>query len=710
MTLHALGLRAAQIATICLFSIETYAQNTNDMADDVLDEMIDAIAEQLAEDDKMDENVREGLAELRELSSAPLDINTATEDDLSRLIFLDERKAKAIIGHRRRAGGILTQQELMTVRGLTPMDINMLRRIARIGESRDTSALKRTLKINAIARIGRRFPLSRGFSKTDTTEAAYAGRPISQLFRVKVEVGGRLSLGLVADNDAGEPQMRDGAGLMDYAGGYICYKPARGVVTKAVIGNYTVRLGQGLGIWTGFGFSPTIMGTSASRTATGVSPSMSAAESEYMRGLAMEMRLGRTRTTIFASSVRADATTRASADSTTFATTIRTTGNHRTKTERSCRHNDQIVTIGAYASTDIGPARWGVGVNNWHTKIPLGYNGQLYRINMPTGHNITTVSTDIRTFIRRAHIFGEIACQGRNAWGGTVGADFDFGGGNSLSVAVRKFGKSYQAQIQQPVCHSSRGGGESGGYIGIEASPLAGLTIRANVDAWRISWLQSGVWAPTTGWSMRVNTTYDISRHSSLSLRIRHTDKEATTQGAEDYGTDALPYHGSISESKATSYKAIFAASPSKTVSLSTICERTHTVSADATHATGFLIAETLKAAFADERVTLSASASYFDTDNYTARTYTRRPMVLYDMAFATCSGEGATVTGMLTLRIAKTLKVWFWATHTKYLDRLEIGSGYDQTAGPRRTDVKVQLQWKLWHTKRLDYFSPSVK
>lgn len=710
MTLHALGPRATLIAAICLFSIGAFAQNANDTDDDILDGMIDAIAEQLAEDDMMDESAREGLAELRELSSTPLDINTATEDDLSRLIFLDERKAKAIIGHRRRAGGILTQQELMTVRGLTPMDINMLRRIARIDENRDTSALKRTLKINAIARIGRRYPLSRGFSKTDTTEAAYAGAPISQLLRIKVEMGGRLSLGLVADNDAGEPQMRDDAGLMDYAGGYICYKPARGVVTKAVVGNYTVRQGQGLGIWTGFGFNPTIMGTSASRTATGVSPSMSAAESEYLRGLAMEMRTGRTRATIFASSVRADATTRTSADSSTFVTTIRTTGYHRTKTERGYRHNDQIVTIGTYASTDIGAARWGVGVNNWHTKIPLGYNGQLYRINMPTGHDITTISTDLRTFIRKAHIFGEIACQGRDAWGATIGADFDLGGGNSLSVAARKFGKSYQAQIQQPVSHSSRGGGESGGYIGIEASPLAGLTIRANVDAWRISWLQSGVWTPTTGWSMRINATYDISRHSSLSLRVRHTNKEATTQGSDDYSTDALPYHGPLSETRTTSYKAVFATSPTKAVSLSTLCERTHAVSADAAHATGFLIAETMKATFLNERVTMSASASYFDTDNYAARTYTRRPMVLYDMAFATCSGEGATVTGMLTLRIAKTLKIWLWATHTKYIDRQDIGTGYDQTAGPRRTDIKIQLQWKLWHTKRLDYFSPSVK
>ncbi len=710
MTWYGLGVKVALFISLSTLGTSVLAQNTQVGTDDILDGMIDAIAEQLSEEDRLDENAKEGLAELRELASNPLDINTATEEDLTKLIFLDERKANAIVRHRRRAGGILTPQELMTIRGLSPMDINMLRHIAVINTARDTSTIRRTLKINAIMRAGRRFPLPRGFAETDTTEAAYAGGPISQLFRIKVDVGGRLSLGFVADNDAGEPQLKNGAGLMDYAGGYISYKPARGIVTKAVIGNYSVRLGQGLGIWTGFGFSPTLMGTSASRTATGVSPSMSAAESDYMRGVAMEMRTGRFRSTFFASSVRADVTTQTSAKGETFATTVRTTGYHRTATERGYRHNSQIVTIGGYMSSDIGPARIGIGANNWHTKIPIGYNGQSYRVNMPTGHNLTTISTDIRAVIRRAHIFGEVACQGQNAWGGTVGADFDLGGGNSLSLALRKFGKSYQAQIQQPVCHTSRSGGESGGYIGIETSPLAGLTIRANVDAWRMAWLQSGVWSPTTGWTMRINATYDISRNAALSLRIRHSDKETTTTSTDGYGTDALPYHGAISDSRTTSYKAVFSASPLKTMAISTLCERVHAISADGTHDTGFLIAETMKATMRNGGLILSASASYFDTDSYAARTYTRRPMMLYDMAFATCSGEGLTATGMLTWRISDSLKLWLWATHTKYIDRDEIGTGYEQTRGPRRTDVKVQMQWKLWRTRRVDYFSPVVK
>ncbi len=709
MTLHGMGLRSALVLTLCLLASYVRAQDA-DEADDILDGMIDAIAEQLAEEERLDENARDGLAELRELAVAPLNLNTATVEDLSKLIFLDERKANAIVRHRRRAGGILTHQELMTVRGLSPMDINMLRRIAHLNGLEDSTILKKTLKVNAIARISRRFPLPLGFQKTDTAEAAYAGAPLGQLLRIKADVGGRLSLGMVADNDAGEPQMKMGAGLMDYAGGYVCYKPARGVVTKAVIGNYAVRLGQGLGVWTGFGFSPTIMGVSACRVATGISPSMSAAESEYMRGLAMEMRSGRHRAAIFASSVRADATTRTSADGSSFATTIRTTGYHRTSTERTYRHNDRIVTLGGYVSTDVGPARMGVGANNWHSRIPMGYNGQLYRVNMPTGHDLTTISADFRTAISRAHVFGEVACQGRNAWGGVIGADFDLGGANSLSVAMRKFGRGYLAQIQQPVCHTSRAGGEGGLYIGVEASPLACLTVRANVDAWRLAWLQSGVWAPTAGWVLRVNATYDISRNSTLSLRIRHSDKDVTTMDSEDYGTDALPYHGRISDTRATSYKAVFSASPLKRLTLGTLCERTHAVSADGTHSAGFLVAETMKATFCEGNVVFSASASYFDTDSYAARTYTRRPMVLYDMAFATCSGEGLTATGMLTLSIAKAFKLWLWATHTKYVDRDDVGTGYDRTAGPRRTDVKVQLQWKLWHSKRIDYFSPAVK
>ncbi len=680
---------------------QTGDSNRDTEGDAVLDDLVNSIAEELDEEGKLDEAATEGLAELRSKASNPINLSTATEKELAELIFLDERKARSIIMRRQRAGGLITPQELMTIRGLSPTDIIILRHISTIGERVDTSTLRPVAKIDAIARLGRRWPLARGYAKTDSTEAKYAGSPYKSLFRIKAEIGGRLTFGIVGDNDSGEPQLRNGSGLMDFYGGYAQYIPARGPVRRIVAGNYAVRLGQGLGIWTGFGFSPTITGVSAARIATGITPSMSAAESDYMRGIATEIRILPVRMALYASWVDADATTKTASDSSIYITTIRTTGYHRTATERSYRHNDQLTTLGAYASSDIGKVRVGAGINNWHTSKPLGYNGQLYRLYYPTGKNLTTASLDARVYLGRAHIYGEVATQGRNATGATLGIDISLGTGNSISAAIRRFGKSYFAQIQQPVSRTSRAGSESGVYFGFETAVIPHLNLRANIDIWKLRWLQSNTLLPTTGWSARVNAECKTSRHTSLSLRIRHTDKGATYKETVEDDEEIIRK----SRTKTTSSKLIFTAEPTRRLNLSTLCERTHATSATGQRDAGTLVAQTLKIKTPKEHVTFSGSFSYFNTDSYSARTYTRRPMVLYDMAFATCSGEGVTGTAMLTLKFAKTLKLWLWCTQTRYFDRNVVGTSYEQTQGPRRTDVKVQLQWKLWWHKQRDYF-----
>ncbi len=695
---------------IILSLCNPFCEEAKAQDDAILDDLVNSIAEQLDEEGKLDEAATEGLADLRAKASNPINLSTVTEKELTELIFLDERKARSIIARRQRAGGILTPQELMTIRGLTPTDISILRHISVIGERVDTAKLSPVVKIDAIARLGRRWPLARGYEETDSTEAKYAGSPFKSLFRIKAEIGGRLTFGIVGDNDAGEPQLKNGSGLMDFYGGYVQYVPARGPVRRVVAGNYAVRLGQGLGIWTGFGFSPTITGVSAARIGTGISPSMSASESDYMRGIATEIRILPVRMTLFASWVDADATTKMAADSSIYITTIRTTGYHRTATERSYRHNDLLTTLGAHVSTDIGKLRVGAGINNWHTSKPLGYNGQLYRLYYPTGNNLTTASLDARIFIGRAHLFGEVATQGRNATGATLGTDISLGTGNSISAAVRRFGKSYFAQIQQPVSRTSRAGNESGVYFGFETAGIPHIVLRANIDIWKLRWLQSNTLLPTNGWTTRVNAECRTSRHTKLNLRIRHTDKGATyKETVTEIDAEGNEEEEEIirkSRTKSTSCKLTFTATPTRRLNLSTLCERTHATSATGQRDAGTLVAQTLKIQTPKEHVTFTGSLSYFNTDSYAARTYTRRPMVLYDMAFATCSGEGITGTAMLTLKIAKSLKLWLWWTQTRYFDRDVVGTSYEQTQGPRRTDVKVQLQWKLWWRKQRDYFA----
>lgn len=678
----------AAIALLLCMPTAAAAQEENGKG--ALDDLINSLAEQMDEDGTLDETATEGLSELRAMADNPIDLATATEADLAGLIFLGERKANAIVRHRLRSGGIKTPQELMTIKSLTATDILLLRQIARIGAGTDSSAIRPVAKIDAILRAGRRWPLARGYKSTETKGAPYQGGPVKTLFRLKVEIGGRLIFGLVGDNDSGEPQLRNGSGLMDFYGGFAAFSPARGPIRRVIAGHYNVRLGQGLGVWTGFGFDPTTTGVSSGRSANGATPSLSAAESSYLRGVAIEARLLPVRLTAFASWVDADATTKTGSDSSVYITTIRTTGYHRTATERSYRHNDLLTTLGLHASADIGKARIGLGINNWHTEIPLGFDGQLYRQFYPTGRDITTASLDGRIVVGRMHIFGEAASQGRGALGGVAGADVDLTRGLTLSASVRRFGRNYFAQMQQPVSHSSRAGGESGIYFGIGASPLPRLDVRANIDAWKLRCLQRNVYMPTKGFRIRATATYGLSRRSELSLRLRLTDQETTTGGKDDWQP---------ATTRNTSLKLIYKLSPTRRTDLSTIVERTSARPASGGHETGILAAQTIKHTTRGGLLTLSLSGSYFDTDSYAARTYTRRPMVLYDMAFATCYGKGATATAMLTVKPTPQLKIWLWCTHTRYTDRDDIGSSYEQTQGPRRTDVKVQLQWKLyWH------------
>lgn len=675
-------------------SLQTAANAQDAVERGALDDLVNSLAEQMDEDGTLDESAAEGLAELRSMADNPVDLNTATEADLARLIFLGERKARAIVSHRLKAGGIKTPQELMTIKCLSATDILLLRQVAHIGIMADSSTLRPLVKIDAICRAGRRWPLARGFKAREGKAAAYEGSALKTLLRVKAEIGGRLSFGLTANNDAGEPQMKNGSGLMDFYGGYASFTPARGPVRKVVAGHYNVRLGQGLGIWTGFGFDPTVTGVSPCRDATGVTPSLSAAESGYMRGAAIVARLLPWRMTAYASWVDADATTKLSADSSIFMTTIRTTGYHRTETERRYRHNDLLTTVGAHASADIGNGRIGIGANNWHTRIPMGRDGQPYRLYYPTGNDITTVSLDARVVAGRTHLFGEAATQGADAAAGVAGVDYDWGGGRSLSASIRRFGKRYHAQMQQPVCHTSKGGGESGAYLGLAAAPLSGLEVKAGFDAWKSRCLQRNVYKPAKGLKIRATAIYSITRRSELQARLRHSVQTTTTGGKEDWEP---------AKERSTSLKLIFKATPTSKADLSTMAERVSVRTAAGAHETGILIAQTAKLKTSSERLVVALSGSLFSTDSYAARTYTRRPMMLYDMAFAACYGKGATATAMITVKPADRLKIWLWCTHTRFTDRDKVGSGYEETNGPRRTDVKVQLQWKLWWHKRAD-------
>lgn len=665
--------------------------------DDMVDYILDDIADAMDEEGRLDETTMEELAELGALADDPLDINSATSEELSQLIFLSDNKIRSIISHRQMVGKIRSVQELTTIRGLTYGDIFKMRHFVYIGEGIDTAAIRKNLKIEALGRIGRRWPESRGYIGSDTTAAPYAGGHWGQLARVKGEVGKVVGFGMVAENDAGEPQMKDGAGLADFGGWYLSMTPKRGVVRRAVVGHYHLRLGQGLGVWTGFGLSPTTTGISAGRAATGVSPTLSAAESGYLRGGAIELRHKWLRGTAWLSVTEADATKKIDENGETYVSSFRTSGLHRTETERQYRHNDKVTAMGAHVSADIGMARIGVGYNTWHTETPLGSGWKMYLVNRPEGDRINTLSLDARWYIRRVHLFGEAAMQGRDGIGGIVGMEVDAGGGTSVAMSIRRFGRNYYAVLSQPATHSSTSGGEGGMTMGVTFQPAGKMSVSAVVDYWRLRWLKSNIWSPTTGWKARVNADIYPTSRTEAHLSIRHTKDEKTTTSSD--GT----LRGTLATTHLTRIKATYSVTPNGIFKTTTAAEFTHEGGTSDGH--GIMAGQYMKVSPEGWKIALSLAAAYFNTTDYACRVFVRQPRMVYDMRFASYSGEGVSASGMVTLGPWAGVKAWAWVAYAWQCGRESVGTGYDETPGGGRFDVKFQVQWKLYWWKKKDYF-----
>ncbi len=668
-------------------------------------DIVAEVAEELDEDGRLDDAAVEGLAEMRALAATPLDINAATESDLGKLLFLNDVKIHALLAHRRAVGRFHSPQELMTVRSLSRSDVLRLSHFVSFADSSDNAPSPSALKLEAVARVGRRWPLSRGFVAAGGDKAPFAGGPLKRLCRLRASVGRQWGLGIVGEGDAGEPS------FFDFGGGYARLAPSRGPLRSLVIGNYNVRLGQGLGVWTGFGLAQPLTGCSAGRVATGVSPTLSAAEGGQLRGLAAEMRWLPLRLTAYGSASRADATTYLASDGAARISTIRTDGLHRTEAERARRRNTLILQGGVHVSADMGSLRLGAGVNTWRADKPLGPNGRLYLTNRPSVKAIGTYSLDARAFIGRAHVYAEAASQGRHAWGGVAGVDVDAGSGTSFFASVRRFGRRYYAVAQQPVSRSPAAGGEGGGSLGVAFCPLDGVSVMADVDVWRLRWLQYSALAPSTGWRGRAAMSFAprSSAVREVSLRLRHVSKGVTVAGlatSSDTAYDRLPLSALRAEEKSASLLSAVVVECGGALRLKTNVEHTFANEARGGRAYGFMAGQDVRLGMAGGMAALSVNCSYFNADSHSARVHVSRPGVLYDMGFASYSGRGLTFTGMASLGPWRGFRLWLWLSSVRRFDCSSIGSGNDLTLAPWRTDAKVQLQWKLFWRKRKDFFA----
>ena len=247
--------------------------------------------------------------DLTEFARHPMNLNTATADDLIQLHMLNILQIRNFISYRKLLGSLLSVHELQAVPGWDLETIRHLIPYIRVGRDESVySALKERWKggnASILLRAGQVLEKSKGFEKPSGPDASYYEGSAQHFFvRYNYNYKQLLSYGFSGEKDAGEPFFRSAQryGFDFYS--FHFFLQRAGIIRSLAIGDFTVNMGQGLIQWQTFSTTKSSQAMAIKREAECIRPYHAAGEFNFHRGAAISLQKGKWQTNMFIASQR----------------------------------------------------------------------------------------------------------------------------------------------------------------------------------------------------------------------------------------------------------------------------------------------------------------------------------------------------------------------------------------------------------------------
>ncbi len=652
---------------------------------------------------------------LEELAANPLDVNTASAEDLALIPALGPALALAIVRHRQTSGLFGSLPELQRVPGITEAIYQAARPYLTIGASLPAREQRPSpyppapslrdifsgLRFEAIQRVTRRLDLGRGFDD-DTTRTTYLGSPERLYTRLQARYRRQVSLNLTLEKDPGEvfewnPDTRTYG--YDHIAGHVALADF-GRLERLIVGDFEAAFGQGVVLWRSFAQGK---GRDTVRPLTrfgaGLRPYGSTEENRFFRGLAATVRLTPdVALSGFASRRRLDATlfdpdTTTGLTETGLVSSFGTTGLHRTPTELARKDALQETLVGGDLTLTLGPAR--VGVTGYHatfdrTIVPGDAPYQRFAFR---GDEAAMIGINGLLPAGALTLFGEVARDPDGDVGGLGGVNARFHRDAEAVILARVFPRDFTSL--HGFAFGERNGrtqNETGYYLGLRVRPYPRWTVSAFVDQYRFPWLRFGVPMPSSGYEALLLVEHRPRSWLSWYVQARTETRDTGTEvlDAGDRPLDALTRQTRQSLRLHGDYAF------SRTLRLRARLELVRHRKADRpTSDHGVLL-------FQDVRwlprswLQLDARLAFFDTDSFDARVFAYENDLLYTFSVPAFSGRGQRAYVLLRLQPGRTLTVQAKYAVTRFEDVTSVGSGLDETPGNRLREIRLQIRWRL--------------
>ncbi len=639
------------------------------------------ILQEMAEAEENDEETCEAMHEhLTELAANPLELNSATYQDLEQIPFLSEAQVLAIMDYRTKYGPMRSMAELRMIEELDYRRRELLERLAYVDDTIEPQEPHRNNRLHSQLTATARVP----FYSRKGDDNGYLGYKYRHSLRYELTYGKHVRAGLTGAQDAGEPFFagENKWGYDNYS--YYVQLSKMGLAEKVIVGKYKVNAGMGLVLGNSFQLGKLASLMSMGRTAATLRPHASRSEADYFHGAAATLALvgsGKAAPpltlTLFASHRGMDGTL---ADDGTV-TTLYTSGYHRTESEMKRRHNTHLTAVGSRLAFNSG--RWLVALNGVYTSMDRELapsTTSLYRRYNAKGRHFSNASIDYRYVSRRMTVSGETAvCRdGATATANSIGIMPTEG--LTITALWRFYSFKYTGLYSHAFGNNHNAQNESGLLLGATWNPLPHLHLQTYADYAHHPWARYLVSKPSDDWEMMAQATWKERRWALTArtrIRLRQRDNEEKTAL-----TDNNEYRA----------KLALTLSPSRQLKAKT--------QIDAVRA---FYLQAYKGGMISQQITVnrqswsaSAVAAFFSTDGFYSRLYMMERQMAYEFYSPVFFGKGMRLAAMVTADIGESLRLTARVGNTNYFDRASTGTAFQQTDHSSLTDLDLQLQWKL--------------
>jgi hypothetical protein len=667
-------------------------------ADVVKENTIERLIETISENTDQEIDYTQLIEDLYYFYDHPLNLNTATKDELTRLILLSELQIVSFLDYRKKFGNLISMYEIQLIPGWDIEVIFNLIPFLQVGEVKEKNKLKASTiakygKHDIISRVVDLFEEQEGFrrNKLNPTDG-YLGDSYQLFTRYRFTYKDKISFGFTGRKDRGEEFFKGTQPQgFDFYSAHLLIKDV-GIFRKIALGDFQLNFGQGLTLWNGLAFGKTAFVMNIKRYPVGIRQYTATNAFNFARGAAAEVRLGRFDITGFFSHKKingnvseTDSLTGESLEVSGFLET----GFHRTLAEIAKKHTIGETMYGG--NVRYRGNKFNIGATAVQTSYSVALNppDQAYNLYRFRGDRLLNAGVDYDILLGKFYLFGEMSMSDNGGFAMTHGLQANIDNNLNLVFLYRNFGVNYQNMNSNAVADRTGNSNEQGLYMGFEATPAKYIKMQGYFDVFHYPWMRFGVNGPSSGYDVLGQVTYFPKRNLEAYIRIRHQYRPANGSIDNEYTSPIINWGRST-------YRLNFTYDISREVKIRSRVEFAVRSQVDKETRSGWLLYQDFVYKPRKWPVDLSARVALFQIDDFDTRIYTYENDVLYSFSVPGFFDKGMRWYLNLKIKAAKGLDVWFRVAQTYFENRQTIGSGLDMIDGNVRTEYKVQMRYQF--------------